>query len=91
MLGAGVLGYLLTKGGYPVAPLLIAAIVGPLAEENFRRSMINSEGSPTWLLQPLTASILLLALASLVFAIWRHRRDGKGSTRDEDLEAVNRG
>ena len=73
-LAAGVLGYLLTKGRYPVAPLLIAAIVGPIAEENFRRSMILHDGSFVWLLQPLTAGILLLAVASLVFAVLRHRK-----------------
>ena len=73
-LAAGVLGYLLTKGRYPVAPLLIAAIVGPIAEENYRRSMILHDGSFVWLLQPLTAGILLLAVASLVFAVLRHRK-----------------
>ncbi|MCJ0893752.1 tripartite tricarboxylate transporter permease [Rhodococcus sp. ARC_M5] len=74
MLAAGLLGYLLTKGGYPVAPLLIAVIVGPLAEENFRRSMINSDGSLSWMLQPLTAAILALALASIVYSLVRQRR-----------------
>lgn len=74
MLAAGLLGYLLTKGGYPVAPLLIAVIVGPLAEENFRRSMINSDGSLSWMLQPLTATILAVALASIVYSLVRQRR-----------------
>ncbi|RDC71241.1 C4-dicarboxylate ABC transporter permease [Rhodovulum sp. 12E13] len=73
MLLAGVLGYLMTKARYPVAPLLIAVIVGPIAEENFRRSMILHQGSYEWLLQPLTASILAFAAASLVFSAWRHR------------------
>lgn len=76
-LGAGVLGYLLVKGGFPVAPLLIAVIVGPLAEENFRRAMINNDGSLGWLAQPLTATILALAFASVVFAIVRQRRDSR--------------
>ena len=71
MLGAGLLGYLLTKARFPVAPLLIAVIVGPIAEENYRRSMILHEGSHAWLFQPLTAAILLAALASVVFTIWR--------------------
>lgn len=74
MLAAGVLGYLLTKGGYPVAPLLIAVIVGPLAEENFRRAMITNGGSLIWLTRPLTAAILALAVASLVFSLVRQRK-----------------
>jgi putative tricarboxylic transport membrane protein len=71
MLLAGVLGYLMTKARYPVAPLLIAVIVGPIAEENFRRSMILYQGSYEWLLKPLTATILCVALASVVFSAWR--------------------
>lgn len=74
MLVAGVLGYLMTKAKYPVAPLLIAAIVGPIAEENFRRSMLLNEGSLTWLFQPLTATILLMAAASIIFTFLRHRK-----------------
>ena len=74
MLAAGVLGYLLTKGGYPVAPLLIAVIVGPLLEENFRRSMINSGGDLGWIVQPLPAAILLLAAASIIYSLIRQRR-----------------
>jgi len=74
MLVAGVLGYLMTKAKYPVAPLLIAAIVGPIAEENFRRSMILNEGSLIWLFQPLTATILLMAAASIIFTLLRHRK-----------------
>jgi putative tricarboxylic transport membrane protein len=79
MLGAGFLGYMLTKGRYPVAPLLIAAIVGPIAEENYRRSMILHEGSHTWLFQPLTAFILFIALISVVLTVWR---SSKGPATD---------
>lgn len=45
MLGAGILGYLMGKGNYPVAPLVIGLIVGPIAENGFRRAMIISGGS----------------------------------------------
>lgn len=82
MLAAGLLGYLLTKGGYPVAPLLIAVIVGPLAEENFRRSMINNDGSLAWMAQPLPAAILLLAAASIVYSVVRSR---KGSSQRAEV------
>lgn len=82
MLAAGVLGYLMTKADYPVAPLLIAAIVGPLAEENFRRSMILNDGSLIWLAQPLTATILLVAVASVGLTIWRHTRAARNAAVD---------
>ncbi|WP_141015591.1 tripartite tricarboxylate transporter permease [Nocardioides sambongensis] len=81
---AGVVGYLLTKGGFPLAPLLIAVIVGPLAEENFRRAMINNDGSASWLLQPLTASILALAALSVVVAVVRQRRERQRANLQEE-------
>lgn len=77
MLIAGVIGYLLTKWRAPIAPLLIAAIVGPIAEENFRRSVILDRGGYSWLLDPLPFAILSVAALSVVFSIWRHIRDGR--------------
>ena len=65
-IGFGVLGYVLEKNDYPVAPLLLALILGPMAEENFRRSMILSGGdATTFLSHPIAATILILALLSL--------------------------
>lgn len=84
MLAAGVLGYFLTKGGFPVAPLLIAVIVGPILEENFRRSMINSGGDLGWMLQPLPAAILVLAAASIIYSIVRQRRASKAFKASSD-------
>lgn len=49
MLIAGVVGYFMMKTGWPVAPLLIGVIVGPLAEQSYRRAMIQSQGSLTWI------------------------------------------
>lgn len=73
-IGAGVLGYVLTRNGFPLAPVLIGVIVGPIAEQNFRRSMISSQGSYEWMLQPLTLTILIVAAVALAFAIWARVR-----------------
>lgn len=75
MLGAGILGYLMGKGNYPVAPLVIGLIVGPIAENGFRRAMIISGGSYEWLLTPIPLVLLALTLASLAIPVWRSRRD----------------
>ena len=45
MLLFGVLGYLFRKTGYPVAPLVLALVLGDMAESAFRQSMIISGGS----------------------------------------------
>lgn len=74
MLCAALLGYLMIKLGYPVAPLLIGVIVGPLAEDNFRLAMIQHGSSLGWMLEPLP--LLMLGAASLMVALagWRSWR-----------------
>jgi len=78
----GVIGYLLEQNRYPVAPLLLALILGPMVEENLRRSLILSEGSyGIFVAQPIAATILALAAFTLVYGFIRHRRyAGKVST-----------
>lgn len=44
MLFFGVLGFLLNKMKFPLAPLLLGLILSPLIEENFRKSMLMSQG-----------------------------------------------
>lgn len=60
MLAAGVLGYFMIKGRFPLAPLVIGIIVGPIAESGFRRAMIISEGSLGWLLTIVALALPLL-------------------------------
>lgn len=75
MLGAGVLGYFMSKGNYPVAPLVIGLIVGPIAESGFRRAMIISGGSYEWLLTPIPLVLLALTIVSLAIPLWRSRQN----------------
>lgn len=43
MLTAGVVGYVLHRFGFPMAPLVLAVILGPLADENLRRALLVFE------------------------------------------------
>lgn len=79
MLLAGVLGYFMLKGGYPLAPLVIGIIVGPIAEAGYRRAMIISGGSYDWLLHPIPLVLLGLTLASLALSLLR----GKGTSEQQ--------
>ena len=45
MLVFGVIGYLLKKCNYPLAPLVLAIVLGDKAEEAFRQSLLGSQGS----------------------------------------------
>jgi putative tricarboxylic transport membrane protein len=44
MVGFGVLGFLLRKYGYPMAPLVLGIVLGDLLEKNFRRGLVLSDG-----------------------------------------------
>lgn len=77
----GVIGYGLHRWDYPAAPLLLALILGPMAEENFRRALILSEGQPAvFLTSPIAATLLAIAVVSLIIAFRRHRSADRGTT-----------
>jgi putative tricarboxylic transport membrane protein len=66
MLVFGVLGYLMRKFGYEGAPLVLAFVLGPLLENNLRKSLILSQGEfSIFFVRPISAACLLLALLLL--------------------------
>jgi putative tricarboxylic transport membrane protein len=51
----------------PVSPAILGLILGPLAEQQFRRALAISQGDPTvFLTRPISATILAAAFAVLV-------------------------
>ncbi|GAA1713709.1 hypothetical protein [Streptomyces yatensis] len=55
------------RTGYPVAPLILGAVLGPMAETQFRRAPASSEGDWTiFFSRPLSAAILCLSLIAPV-------------------------
>ena len=79
MAGFALLGYIFAKLGCEGAPFLRGFVLGPLMEENFRRSMVLSFGDPTiFLRRPISLCILLAGLALIALIIipqFRTRRD----------------
>ena len=76
---AGLAGYVFAKLRCEPAPLLLGFVLGPLLEENLRRAMILSRGDPaTFFTRPISAILLLIALAVLVVVLLpsvRRKRD----------------
>jgi putative tricarboxylic transport membrane protein len=66
----GVLGYLFKKLKYPLAPLVLALVLGDMAETAFRQSMLLSSGTLSifWS-NPLVGSIVALALVMLAWPL----------------------
>jgi putative tricarboxylic transport membrane protein len=48
MLAAGGVGYIMRRFGFPLAPMVLAVILGPLADENLRRALIIFEDKSLW-------------------------------------------
>jgi putative tricarboxylic transport membrane protein len=70
MLVFGVFGYLFKKLKYPLAPLVLALVLGDMAESSFRQSMLLSQGSlAIFWSNPLVGSIVSLALLMLVWPL----------------------
>jgi putative tricarboxylic transport membrane protein len=63
----GVLGFLMRRFDFPVAPVVVGLILGPVAESQLRRALSISLGDPLVLVQsPISATLLGIALIALV-------------------------
>lgn len=69
-LGAGILGYLMRKGNWPIAPFILGIILGPMLEQSLRQSL-SMGGITIFFHRPVCIFFILLALA-MVTIIWRY-------------------
>jgi putative tricarboxylic transport membrane protein len=74
----GLLGYLMRLFGYPIAPVVVGLILGPMAEQQLRRALAISQGDPMTLVStPIAAGLLALAAVALILPLILRSR-GKG-------------
>jgi putative tricarboxylic transport membrane protein len=78
MIGSGVLGLALRRWDYPVAPLLIGVVLGPMVENNLRKTLVMFDGSLLPMLErPIAAGFIaaaVLVAAAMTFFSYRRRR-----------------
>ncbi|WP_417420614.1 tripartite tricarboxylate transporter permease [Halomonas sp.] len=76
MLAFGVVGYLFNRTGIPAAPFLIGFILGPMFEDNLRRSLLISNGDMSIFVRgPITWFFIAITFGSIAFAIFRFFKD----------------
>jgi TctA family transporter len=81
----GVVGYVLVKLDCEPAPLLLGFVLGPMMEENLRRSMLLSRGDPSiFVTQPISLALLISAAVLLALLI-------VPSIRNKRAEAISEG
>lgn len=71
----GILGWWMKKAGYPVIPLVLGLILGPMIESEFRRAVMLAGTYTTFFTRPLSLVMLLLGAAYLVHQIFKMRRE----------------
>jgi putative tricarboxylic transport membrane protein len=79
MLIFGVIGYVFKKLDYPLAPLVLALVLGDLAENALRQSLIMSQGSlAIFVSRPIAGVITAVAIFFFVLPVltpwWRRMR-----------------
>jgi putative tricarboxylic transport membrane protein len=79
-----IIGFFMEKYGYPLAPVILGVVLGPIAEENLRQAMIISDNNPLALVSsPLSAIFIGLSILSLfspqLRRLWSKTKNAKGS------------
>lgn len=64
----GVLGYLFKKLNYPLAPMVLALVLGDIAEQAMRQALIMGQGNPLIFFKPPLA--LPITIAALIIFFW---------------------
>ncbi len=73
MFFAGIAGYVLHRFGFPLAPMVLAVILGPLADENLRRALLTFEDKSLWfvLSRPIGTLLIVVVLYTFYDGIFR--------------------
>jgi putative tricarboxylic transport membrane protein len=82
MLFFGVVGYLMRRADYPLAPIVIGLILGPILENNLRRSLlISRDGLMIFVERPIAAAILAVSALLLAWIAWSAVSGGRPRAR----------
>lgn len=78
LLIVGALGYFMRRFGFPIAPLIVGLILGPMGEQQLRKALQLSQGNVVDLvLHPFAASAYVLLAVFLVVGLWLKRRQSR--------------
>lgn len=91
MLLIGLAGYVMRVYDFPIAPVLIGLVLGPMAEKQLRQALAIGQGDPLTLVRsPLAASLFALALIAFLLPLLMSRLKGKAEpepARDGEIAA----
>lgn len=78
----GVVGYLLRKADYPMAPLILALVLGPLMEKSFRQTLIAEQGNVmAFIERPLSGTFIAISVILFMLPLLKYvKRSPTGKT-----------
>ena len=86
----GVIGYLMVKTGFPLAPLILGVILGDQIETNYIRAVMTDSDWTLFFTRPWSGAMMALAVISFGYSLWqRHRAAKRGvpaSEAESDVE-----
>ena len=66
MLEMGLLGYILQRGNYPISPIILGMILGPMLERNLLSSLIKCEGNPLAFVERPVSMVLAICFTIVI-------------------------
>lgn len=71
----GIIAYFMNYYGFPGSPILLALILGPMVEQNLRRSLLISHGDPMiFFTRPISAAFIIVGLLIIITSYYRIKR-----------------
>ncbi|MDQ0272662.1 putative tricarboxylic transport membrane protein [Cytobacillus purgationiresistens] len=78
LLACGVLGYFLSKNDYPIAPLVLGLVLGPMIENNMRRALTITDGDYSiFFTRPLSLTFLIITVLWLLVPVFMKMKGKK--------------
>jgi TctA family transporter len=75
----GIIGFICMRLGFPLAPMLLGFVLGPMMEENLRRSMLMAGGDPTvFVRQPISLAFIIATVLILIVMVLPAVRKRRG-------------
>jgi putative tricarboxylic transport membrane protein len=83
----GVVGYVMRKLGFPIAPLVLASVLSQMLETSLQQSLLISQGSPLiFFTRPIALVFMVLGLLSIARGVWKQVKSGAPEVALEDEE-----
>ena len=78
MVAFGILGFIMKRYKYPLAPMVVGFILAPMLEENLRRSLMRSKGSfAPFVTSPIAVTFLIITVLVFAFTVYNEFRTKK--------------